>query len=442
MPSTNGHGPKRAILYARVSGEEQAKKGYSLPDQRQALREWAEDEGYEVLEEIADEGWSGAYLERPGLDRVRDLVEAGSVGVVAALFRDRIARGVYVQILKEEFAQHGTRLIALNAQTDDSPEGELHGGILDQFAAYERAKISERTRRGKMRKAREGKVVATRKPPYGFRYNEARDGLVVHEPEMLIVEKIFRLAAEGLGTSAIQRRLYDEKVPSPGGKDSWSRRSIKQLVMSDVYKPHTYQEMSELVSSEVAAALELTCEYGVRWWNRQARKVRQVSEPDGDGGRRYRKRNAVTIRDREEWIAVPAPAYLPRQLVDQARAMMAAHRAPERKRLARGWELRGIMRCRSCGVLMGTHTSTYNGGKKAYYYYKCHPGRDYRRGDCQQKHVRAEQAEAVVWSFVSGLLKDPARIRAGMERLIEQERNGRNGGSEREAKLWVERIAE
>jgi site-specific DNA recombinase len=349
---------------------------------------------------------------------------------------------VYVQILKEEFAQHGTRLIALNAQTDDSPEGELHGGILDQFAAYERAKIAERTRRGKMRKAREGKVVATRKPPYGFRYNETRDGLVVYEPEMLIVEHIFRLAAEGLGTSAIQRRLHNEKVLSPGGKSSWSRRSIKQLVMSDIYKPYTYEEISELVSSEVAAVLDPTCEYGVRWWNWQARKTRQVSEPDGDGGRRYRKRNAVTIRDREEWIAVPVSAWLPRQLVDQARVVMSAHRAPERTRLARGWELRGIMRCRSCGVLMGTHTSTYNGGKKAYYYYKCHPGRDYKRGTCQQRHVRAEQAEAMVWAFVSDLLKDPARIRAGMEHLIEQERSGRNGDPEREVKRWVERIAE
>src|SRR5215210_2057470 len=227
MPNTNGHGSKRAILYARVSTEEQAHSGYSLAQQLEALREYAAREGYDVLEEVADEGWSGAYLERPGLDKVRDLVDAGGVDVVAALFRDRIARGVYVQILKEEFVQHGTRLIALNAQTDDSPEGELHGGILDQFAAYERAKIAERTRRGKIRKAREGKVVATRKPPYGFRYNEARDGLLVHEPEMLIVEKIFRLAAEGLGTSTIQRRLYNEKLPSPGGKGSWSRRSIK-----------------------------------------------------------------------------------------------------------------------------------------------------------------------------------------------------------------------
>jgi hypothetical protein len=91
---------------------------------------------------------------------------------------------------------------------------------------------------------------------------------------------------------------------------------------------------------------------------------------------------------------------------------------------------------------MGTHTSTYNGGKKVYYYYKCHPGRDYKRGTCQQRHVRAEQAEAMVWAFVSGLLKDPARIRTGMERLIEQERNGRNGDPEREAKRWIEQISE
>jgi site-specific DNA recombinase len=76
MPSTNGHGPRRAVLYARVSSEDQV-KGYSLDQQIGALRGWAAREGYEVLEEVRDEGWSGAYLERPGLDRVRDLVEAG-----------------------------------------------------------------------------------------------------------------------------------------------------------------------------------------------------------------------------------------------------------------------------------------------------------------------------------------------------------------------------
>ncbi len=84
MPSTNGHGPKRAILYARVSTDEQARSGYSLAQQLEALREYADREGYEVLEEIADPGQSGASLERPGMDRVRDLVAAGGVSVVLA----------------------------------------------------------------------------------------------------------------------------------------------------------------------------------------------------------------------------------------------------------------------------------------------------------------------------------------------------------------------
>ena len=94
MISTNGHGPKRAVLYARVSTDEQARSGYSLAQQIEALRAYAAAEGYEVLEEVADEGWSGAYLERPGLNRVRDLVQEGNISVIAVLFRDRLTRGL------------------------------------------------------------------------------------------------------------------------------------------------------------------------------------------------------------------------------------------------------------------------------------------------------------------------------------------------------------
>ena len=89
MPSTNGHGSKkRAILYARVSTDEQARSGYSLAQQMEALREHAVREGYEVCEEIVDPGQSGASLERPGMDRVRDLVADGGVSVVLAQDRD------------------------------------------------------------------------------------------------------------------------------------------------------------------------------------------------------------------------------------------------------------------------------------------------------------------------------------------------------------------
>src|SRR5215217_5762808 len=158
MPSTNGHGHKRAVLYARVSTEEQARSGYSLALQMEALKQYAAREGYEVLEEVTDPGQSGASLERPGLDRVRELVAAGGVSVVLAQDRDRLAREpAYLYLLREEFAEHGTALQALNDRGDDSPEGQLTDGILDQIARFERLKIAERSRRGRQRKARQGK---------------------------------------------------------------------------------------------------------------------------------------------------------------------------------------------------------------------------------------------------------------------------------------------
>src|SRR5918997_573312 len=180
MPSPNGHGPKRAILSTRVSTDEQAKSGYSLAQQMEALRQYAAREGYEVLEEVTDPGKSGASLARPGMDRVRDLVAAGGVSVVLAQDRDRFAREpAYHYLLRQEFEKRGCKISALYDRGDESPEGELTDGILDQLAKFERAKTAERSRRGKLRKAREGRVIANNSVHYGFRYNDARDGYEV-----------------------------------------------------------------------------------------------------------------------------------------------------------------------------------------------------------------------------------------------------------------------
>src|SRR3954463_11603366 len=107
MTSTNGHSPRRAVLYSRVSTDEQARSGYSLAQQIEALRTYAAREGYEVLEEVSDPGQSGASLERPGMDRVRDLVAAGGVSVVLAQDRDRFAREpAYLYLLRKELEEH------------------------------------------------------------------------------------------------------------------------------------------------------------------------------------------------------------------------------------------------------------------------------------------------------------------------------------------------
>src|SRR5215211_9435526 len=194
MPSANSHDPKRAIIYCRVSTSEQARSGYSLAQQIEALRAYAAREGYEVLEEVQDAGQSGASLERPGMDLVRDLVAAGGVCVVLAQDRDRFAREpAYHYLLRREFDEYGTKIRALNDRGDDSPEGELTDGILDQLGKYERAKIVERSRRGKLRKAREGKVMAGRRVKYGFKLNAARDGLLVDEEKMRVVRRIFSM---------------------------------------------------------------------------------------------------------------------------------------------------------------------------------------------------------------------------------------------------------
>ena len=286
MPSTNGHGPKRAILYARVSTDEQARSGYSLAQQIEALREYAAREGYEVLEEVLDPGQSGASLERPGMDRVRDLVGAGGVSVVLAQDSDRFAREpAYHYLLAKEFEEHGTKIRALNDRGDDTPEGELTDGILDQLAKYERAKVVERSRRGKLRKAREGKVIATYRPTHGFRINAARDGYEVDEEKMAVVHRIFRMVgAEGAGIYSVHKILEREGVTAPGGGKYWDKRAVKRWILDDAYRPHTHEEISRLVRPEVAARLDPQKSYGVWWFNRRRTSLTQVSEPNPDGG--------------------------------------------------------------------------------------------------------------------------------------------------------------
>jgi site-specific DNA recombinase len=427
-----------------VSTDEQARSGYSLAQQMEALREYANREGYEVLEEVVDPGQSGASLERPGMDRVRDLVAAGDVSMILAQDRDRFAREpAYHYLLKREFEECGCELRALNDRGDDSPEGQLTDGILDQLAKFERAKTTERTRRGKLRKAREGKVVGTAPPRYGFRYNKARDGLLIYKPEMCVVENIFRLVAEGLGLHALQTRLCSEGIPTRNGAELWSRAVLRRMLVDDIYKPHSYKEIKELVSHDVAAQLNPDEEYGIVWWNRRKVSTRTVSEPNGNGERVYKKRQVRKERPREDWIGIPVPAFLPRDLVDRARTSLESNKATERKFLTRSWELKGLLHC-SCGSRMRTHTVYYpNSAGHRYYYYLCRKAKDFGRTACQQKSVRAEPLETEVWGFASSLLKDPNKIRAGVESLIQQEEQvtGRSD-REREARLWTEKLAE
>jgi site-specific DNA recombinase len=197
------------------------------------------------------------------------LVAKGGVSIVLAQDRDRFAREpAYLYLLREEFAETGTRLKALSDRGDDSPEGQLTDGILDQLAKFERAKTAERTRRDRLRRAREGKVIAGRQADYGFRYNAARDGYTVHKEETRLVRRIFRMIAEGSSVNGARTALEAAKIPPPRGV-LWQRTFIRECIFDDVYKPHSFEEVASLVSPQVASRLDSERSYGIWWYNRR-----------------------------------------------------------------------------------------------------------------------------------------------------------------------------
>lgn len=446
MPSINDHSPQRAVLYARVSTQEQATKGYSLAQQMEALREYAACEGYEVLEKVIDSGQSGASLERPGMDLVRDLVAAGGVSVVLAQDRDRFAREpAYHYLLRQEFEEHGCKIRALNDHGGDSPESELTDGILDQLAKFERAKTAERTRRGKLKKAREGKIIAGRLPDYGFEYNETRDNYIVDEETMSVVRRIFyMIGVEGSSINAVRATLDREGVPTATGKGrGWATQVIRRCIMDDAYKPHTFEEVAELISAEVASKLEPEKHYGIWWFNVRRTTSKQVVEVDSYGRRGYRRRTSTASKPREEWIAVPVPdGGIPREWVDTARERIKDNPPPATGG-GRFYELSsGIFRCGGCGRRMLAYSTRSGRKRHLYHYYLCPTRRQYGKNSCPVgTHRRAEKTEAYVWEAVREALTNPEQLRVDLERMIDLEREGMRGDPEQEAKAWVDALA-
>ena len=281
MTSTNGHGPKRAILYARVSTDEQARTGYSLAQQIEALREYAAREGYEVLEEVQDAGQSGASLERPGMDRVRDLVAAGGVSVVLAQDRDRFAREpAYHYLLRREFEEHGTKIRALNDRGDESPGRRAHRRH-PRPASQVRA--GQDSREDPARQAEEGARGQDRgrgtRPTTAFATTTTRDGYEVDEEKMAVVRRIFRDGRRGGQEAARRKKTLDrEGVPTPGRGALLGQAVHPQRASSTTFTSHTpTQEVGGLVAPEVAARLDPERRYGVWWYNRHGARRRARS---------------------------------------------------------------------------------------------------------------------------------------------------------------------
>ncbi|MGI8540550.1 MAG: recombinase family protein, partial [Rubrobacteraceae bacterium] len=418
-------------------------KGYSLAQQLEALREYAEREGYEVLEEVSDPGQSGASLERPGMDRVRDLVGAGGVTVVLAQDRDRFSREpAYTYLLKREFEERGTIMKSLNDRGGGSPEGQLTDGILDQLAKFERAKMAERSRRGKLRKAREGKIIANGSANYGFVLNKNEDGYEVDEEAMSNVRRLFYIiGVEGRTMWAVRKEFEERRIPTPRGKGSWAISYIRKIVGDDIYRPHSCEEVAGLLAPEVAAKLDKSSSYGIWWWGRARHTVKNVAV-DGPSGRSYRRRKRIQPSEEGVRVAVPVPdGGIPREWVDAAREAIKDNVRPRTKG-RKLYELAGLVHCGCCGR-RASQASTFNRHGKRYFYYRCPKRNQINKEACTNgKGHRAEAEELAVWEKIRAHMTNPAQLREDLERSIELARRETSGDPDRDAKTWAERLAE
>lgn len=295
---------------------------------------------------------------------------------------------------------------ALNDRGDDSPERQLTNGNLDQLAKFERAKTAERKRRGKLRKVKEGKIVAASTgPAFGFAFNEASDAYVIDEPRIQVVRDIFRMIAEeSTPLTTVRSTLERRGIPAPGGGRRWFRSTIRKIVQNDCYRSHTHQEIQRLVSPEVAAALDPESSCGVSWWGRRRVTEKQVAETMSVGTRRYCRSYKTLYKPRDEWIAVPVPdsRVLP-EAVDRARMMLQNNPKPSS---AGGhfWDLAGgVLVCGECGYRMQSVCKRRSVTMDHYHhYYKC-PNRRSRTGVLERcpgswKSYKAEEVETLVWS--------------------------------------------
>ena len=386
----------RVAIYCRVSTDEQAESGFSIPEQKRELLAHAEREGWEVVDTIVDDGYSGAVGVRPGLNSITELAEAGKIDLVLAKRRDRLFRDRYISIGYERSLQeHGVRLVAL-----DDAGHRFADAVMDEFSDWYREVVRENTIAGRMQKAREGRLVRAAMPPFAFKYAPDGESFVVVPEKMAVVERIMREVAAGTPILAVKHALERDGIPSPTGKELWSRRTLRDITLEDAYRPVPYAELSPMLTPEARERLDPNEEYGIVWYPR-----RRVKRLEPDPTRDYRRPQRISWHPKEHQIPIPVVSSgIPRELIDAARAAIADNRRPPRS-TGRVFELLGVIRCAECRNRLTASRKTPHG--KTYYYYRCPTHqRDGSKGCPMNRNLPAEETERVVLHAVLDAVKD------------------------------------
>jgi site-specific DNA recombinase len=394
--------PLQVALYARVSSDQQAEH-HTIDSQLAELTTRAQQDGHCIRDDLRfiDNGHSGASLIRPALERLRDLVALSAIDLVYILSPDRLARSYAHQVLLlEEFTQAGTQVVFVNHPIGTTPEDSLLLQLQGMFAEYERAKVLERSRRGKRHRAQTGAVSVLSRAPFGYRYITRKAGggdasYEIDEEAAQIVRQIFTwVGHERLTLAGICRRLHDSGIPSPTGRLHWSRAMIHSMLLNPAYAGQAIYGRHQSVP-----------------WRPP------LHPPRGHDGLPRRPWRQV-LAPPERHISIAVPAIVGEELFASVAEQLETSRKRNRQRLAGvQYLLRGLLVCQKCGYGFTGH---HHRGQ--WRYYRC-CGTDRSRFHgafrCDARLVATELLDEAVWSEVRRLLGDPAQVIAEYQRRLD-----------------------
>ena len=323
-----------AAIYARVSSERQ-RQDQTIASQTVGLRELAAQRGLLVTEDLVfeDEGFSGASLQRPALERLRDRAAEGAFEILLCHAPDRLARRyAYQVLLLEEFARVGVEVcFAKEPERGGTPEDELLRQFQGMIAEYERAQIRERSRRGKAHRARGGSHAVMSGAPYGYRYvrkSQHMDAFYeIDEGEAEIVREVFdRYTERGESIADIARALSANGVLTRTGKHVWDRSTVWAMLRNPAYHGQ--------------AAFGKTQTTGQR-----AKPTRPVRARGERHGRRETRRDVAP----EQWTSIPVPALITDETFELAQARLQENKHYAKRNSREPALLKGILVCRDCG---------------------------------------------------------------------------------------------
>ncbi len=384
----------RAAVYARVSTTRQA-QAQTIEQQLDRLRAAVAGRGWELDEQhvYRDDGYSGASLSRPGLDRLRDHAGLAGLEVVVVTAPDRLARNYVHQVLLiEELTGHGCQVEFLDRPMSQDPHDQLLLQIRGAVAEYERTLIAERMRRGRLAKLRAGTLLPWTRPPFGYRLDPGRPrdpAAVRAEPgEAVLVAQLFDWYLEPRATVyQLARRLTDLGVMTPTGKPRWNAASVRGILRNPAYTGQALTNRTRVVP---------------------ARRRKSALLPVGPG-------ESHAPRPPEDWITVPVPQLVSEGTFAQVQAKLDTNQQSAARNTRHEYLLRALVSCGACRL---SCTARQTGA--GYHYYLCRGRTDPLRAAqgqrCQARYIPAGQLDELVWADLCALLTDPAQVTRALTR--------------------------